>query len=138
MIDDVVSILNIILISLSLGAVVIWSPVALKAVKRLMRREIPGQIYSVGLGIVLVCSSVAMVRGYSFALREHDMIWLRDTWLPPILIGYMAVGFAVFFGGYFVHRESGVRSAGDKDFAMASIFVSIAAFFVMIVLKGAD
>lgn len=119
MINDVlIPYLNSLTMALCVTAGVTWWPTARKALCFVYLRELPPKIYMIGLGIIWLCFATFLVRGYSIAILEYQMDWLRDHWIVVALFANQASAFACFALGYAAPRASVVEE--DRKHTMSS------------------
>lgn len=91
------------------------------------------EIVVLALGLVLTALGTFSVRGYSFVLREYDMIFLRSTALAPVAIGLQALGAVVAAAAYYVNPEHRKLTAEHTR----GVWTGMAMFAALISLKFA-
>lgn len=128
MIDDIVAIINIFSISACAALAVTWAPLAAKVIWS-RRSTMLGLI---GVGLVWVAITTGAVRQYSFAMREMDMMWLRDSYIAPILLMAQSIGLVLLALSYYLPRESG-RIAPVRNYNGLWAFGIV--FAVMLAIK---
>lgn len=128
-IDNVVAIQDIILISLCVVIVVSWRRLICDTTYRWLHGKDtePQRIF--GLGVVLFATGSGFIRFYSFGIRELGLVWLRDTWLPPLAIAVQ--GFGVLLTAYAFYMPAETR----KD--LTGIYWGIATAVLLIGMKVA-
>ena len=128
MIDDIVAVINIFSISACAALAVTWMPLAAKVIWS-RRSTMLGLI---GLGLVWVAITTGAVRQYSFAMREMDMIWLRDSYIAPALLLAQSIGLVLLALSYYFPRESG-RVSPVRNYN--GLWAFLAVFVVMSIIK---
>jgi hypothetical protein len=128
MINEIVVILNIFSISACVALAFTWFPLA----KKTFTSRNSTMIGAIGVGLVLMAVTTGSVRQYSFMMRELDMLWLRDSYIAPMVIFAQSVGLVLLAASYYLPRESGRITASPS---LTGVYAGAITFVLMTAIK---